>query len=182
MDTSLCRARKYWPASQGKDLGCRNCCLVAAVSCMVLLATLLVPPALRAMQLSPEKLSERPMRPSTAMESVVMSHTLQREYMQQRNPFYIPSSHTYGSRLSLEQVSQCLEQENRQAPKLPGRLRQSVTRGRGRWDAWQGMELSAPTALTLCLPLLYPCFLLAVWREPARHQGHAQQVDVALTL
>lgn len=49
------------------------------------------------------RLQERPLRPSTAMESVVMSNVLVTEQIQRVNPFFVQTSHKYGSRLSLEQ-------------------------------------------------------------------------------
>mmetsp|Transcript_735 Transcript_735/g.1668 ORF Transcript_735/g.1668 Transcript_735/m.1668 type:complete len:149 (-) Transcript_735:1378-1824(-) len=50
-----------------------------------------------------KRLEQRPLRPSTAMESVVMSNHLMREYLDRTDPFFIPTSTKYGSRLTLEQ-------------------------------------------------------------------------------
>lgn len=51
----------------------------------------------------PERYQEVPLRPSTAMESVVMSTTLRRAEIHDTDPNYRPNSRNYGSRLSLEQ-------------------------------------------------------------------------------
>ncbi|GAX81337.1 hypothetical protein CEUSTIGMA_g8768.t1 [Chlamydomonas eustigma] len=54
-------------------------------------------------QIAPKRLSERPLRPQTALESVVMSNVIRNEVIEKENPFFVQQSRVLGSRLSLEQ-------------------------------------------------------------------------------
>jgi hypothetical protein len=60
------------------------------------------------LQIAQERLRERPLRPQTALESVVMSNVIRSEVIEKENPFFVQQSRVLGSRLSLEQVRETL--------------------------------------------------------------------------
>eukprot|EP00798_Chlamydomonas_sp_ICE-L_P031740 gene31740-6940_t len=67
----------------------------------------------------PERYLEKPLRPGTALESVVMSSTIRRAHIANADPTYFTSTNKIGSRLPLEQFGVSQHGRTQTRTKLP---------------------------------------------------------------